>query len=175
MTRRTLTMQARKTPPTLANGSIIPRWGPSLGRTGCGATTEIRNKASGNGSKIGTEVVYDSRIAVAADRVGCPDRSSNHPPHLSQYAYHARGRSTFPRRIRVTNGTGTVRTDGQGEQDHSPGQNTGSYLRSYDPGHRRLGGLSRIERCPTLNRRHTVDDRGFLRSSDFDFVWRAQG
>src|SRR3984885_15160202 len=51
MTRRTLTMHARKTLPGLANGSIIPRWGPSLGRTGCGATTEIRNKASGNGSK----------------------------------------------------------------------------------------------------------------------------
>jgi hypothetical protein len=33
-----------------------------------------------------------------------------------------------------------------------------------------LGGLSRIERCPTLNRRHTVDERVFLRPSDSDFV-----
>src|SRR6266849_8415278 len=54
-------------------------------------------KASGNGSKIGTEVVYDSRIAMAADRVGRPDRCSNHPSHLPQHPDHAGRRSALPR------------------------------------------------------------------------------
>ena len=36
--------------PALAFRSIIPRWGPSL-IIGCGATTDLCNTASGNGSK----------------------------------------------------------------------------------------------------------------------------
>src|SRR5271166_2084067 len=96
MTVLTPSLQAKNTRRALPNRSIIPAWGPCP-KAGCGVTARISAIAFGTRLDISTEVVYDSGIAMAADRVGRAHRRSDHPSHLPQYPDHAGGRSTLPR------------------------------------------------------------------------------
>src|ERR1700730_3994393 len=97
------------------------------------------------------EVVNDSGIGMVADRLGRTDRYSDHPAYLPWYPNHARGRSAFPRRIFFGNGRGTEATHGQGKEGQSSSESAGCHFGSDVTDHRRLGGVSGLERGTTLN------------------------
>src|ERR1700740_3216892 len=66
--------------------------------------------------QISAEVAYVS-FGLDGNRVGSSHRCPGYPADLPQYPDDARGRSVVPGRYQVRDGTGTGRTDVQGEQD----------------------------------------------------------
>src|SRR5678816_581102 len=93
MTGRAPGVQTEKHLPGIANRSIIPAWGPCPKAGLWGPQPQFICNSLRDRLDISTEVVYDSGIAMAADRVGRSHRCSGHPSDLSQYTHHAGGRS----------------------------------------------------------------------------------